>query len=144
MADNTQLNTGAGGDVVATDDIGGVKYQRVKLVLGADGANDGDTHSGNPLPAKERRPATSGVSSVAASASSVTVLASNANRIGAYFFNDSTFALHLKMGSTASTTSFTVKLEGGQFFPAPHPAYTGIVDGIWDGATGSVRVTELT
>ena len=51
MADNTELNLGSGGDVIATDDIGpGVKYQRVKLTLGADGVNDGDVASGNPLP----------------------------------------------------------------------------------------------
>ena len=50
MADNTTLNTGTGGDVVATDDIAGVKYQRVKLILGADGVNDGDVSSTNRLP----------------------------------------------------------------------------------------------
>lgn len=50
MADNTTLNTGTGGDVIATDDIGGVKYQRIKLVIGADNTNDGDVASGNPLP----------------------------------------------------------------------------------------------
>lgn len=51
MADNTQLNSGSGGDVIASDDIGpGVKYQRVKLTLGADGVNDGDVASGNPMP----------------------------------------------------------------------------------------------
>ena len=35
MADNTTLNTGSGGDVIATDDIGGVKYQIVKVTYGA-------------------------------------------------------------------------------------------------------------
>lgn len=50
MADNTTLNTGTGGDVIATDDISGVKYQRVKIVQGADGVNDGDVSSTNPLP----------------------------------------------------------------------------------------------
>jgi hypothetical protein len=50
MADNTQLNTGTGGDLIATDDIAGVKYQRVKLTLGGDGVNDGDASSGNPVP----------------------------------------------------------------------------------------------
>lgn len=41
MADNTQLNLGSSGDIVATDDIGGIKHQRVKLEVGADGtAND--------------------------------------------------------------------------------------------------------
>lgn len=32
--DNTTLNAGTGGDVIATDDVVGVKYQRVKLVDG--------------------------------------------------------------------------------------------------------------
>ncbi len=50
MADNTQLNPGSGGDIAATDDIGGVKWQRVKVTLGADGINDGDVHAGNPMP----------------------------------------------------------------------------------------------
>ena len=38
MSDNTTLNPGTGGDVIATDDIAGVKYQRVKINYGADGA----------------------------------------------------------------------------------------------------------
>lgn len=38
MSDNVQLGTPSGtGDVCAADDIAGVKYQRVKLSLGADG-----------------------------------------------------------------------------------------------------------
>lgn len=50
MSDNTVLNIGAGGDTIATDDIGGVKFQRIKLIHGADGVNDGDVSSANPLP----------------------------------------------------------------------------------------------
>jgi hypothetical protein len=50
MADNTQLSPGADGDVIGSDDIAGVKYQRVKLIHGADGVNAGDVASGNPLP----------------------------------------------------------------------------------------------
>ena len=49
MSDNTQLNPGTGGDVVATDDIGGVKYQRVKVNFGIDGVST-DVSSANPLP----------------------------------------------------------------------------------------------
>jgi len=37
MTDHVTLNPGAGGAVVATDDVGGVQYQRIKLDLGADG-----------------------------------------------------------------------------------------------------------
>lgn len=50
MADNTTLNPGAGGDIAATDDIDGVKFQRVKITLGADGVNDGDVSEANPVP----------------------------------------------------------------------------------------------
>jgi hypothetical protein len=51
LADNVQLNSGSGGAIAASDDIAGVQYQRVKLVLGADGVNDGDVSSANPIPA---------------------------------------------------------------------------------------------
>ena len=37
MADNTTLNSGSGGDTIASDDIGGIKFQRVKPAIGADG-----------------------------------------------------------------------------------------------------------
>lgn len=51
MTDNTTLPIPTtSGDVIATDDIGGVKFQRVKMILGADGVNDGDVSSANPLP----------------------------------------------------------------------------------------------
>ena len=49
MADNTELNTGSGGDTIATDDIAGVKHQRVKIEYGADGSAT-DVSDANPLP----------------------------------------------------------------------------------------------
>jgi hypothetical protein len=49
VADNTTLNTGSGGDVIATDDIGGVKHQRVKIEHGDDGSAT-DVSSASPLP----------------------------------------------------------------------------------------------
>ena len=49
MADNTTLNAGVGGDVIATDDIAGVKHQRVKLEFGVNGAAS-DVSPSNPLP----------------------------------------------------------------------------------------------
>ncbi len=50
MADDVVLNPGLGGDTIAADDIGGSKFQRVKLVHGANGVNVGDVSHGNPLP----------------------------------------------------------------------------------------------
>lgn len=52
MADNTILNTGTGGDTIASDDISGVKYQRVKLIHGDDGVNAGDVSNNNPFPVR--------------------------------------------------------------------------------------------
>ena len=37
MADNVELNSGSGGATAASDDIGGIQYQRVKFSVGADG-----------------------------------------------------------------------------------------------------------
>lgn len=50
MADNTTLNAATGGDSIASDDISGVKFQRIKLIHGADGVNAGDVSSTNPFP----------------------------------------------------------------------------------------------
>lgn len=49
MVDNTTLP--GTGDVIASDDVGGVKYQRVKLSFGADGSA-ADANAVNPLPVK--------------------------------------------------------------------------------------------
>lgn len=87
---------------------------------------------------------TSTLSNVSASASSVTLLASNSSRLGAEFYNDSTEACYLKFGSTASSTSFTHKLAAGDAIIIKPPVYTGIVTGIWGSATGTMRVTEIT
>lgn len=49
MADNVQLNPGALGDVLAADDVGGIKFQRVKPTFGEDGTAV-DVSAANPLP----------------------------------------------------------------------------------------------
>jgi hypothetical protein len=115
----------------------------VELVIGADGSNDGDIHGTNPLPIVSKS-GSSAVTSVNAATSTTSILSANSNRKGALFYNDSSFALYLKFGATASTSSFTTKIEGGQLFSAPLPIWTGAIDGLWDGAVGAVRVTELT
>jgi hypothetical protein len=83
--------------------------------------------------------------SVSDTAVSTTLLAANANRKGATFYNDSTSTLYLKCGATASTTSFMLPVEQRGYLELPFK-YTGIVDGIWvaDTATGAVRITEFT
>ena len=104
-----------------------------------------DTSSNtNPLLTAETVATTSAVTSVASSASTVSLLALNASRKGATFFNDSSTTLYLKLGATASLTSFTVQIPGGGYYELPFgKIYTGAIDGIWSAANGNVRITEL-
>lgn len=88
--------------------------------------------------------ASSAVTSVADAATNTTLLASNASRKGATIYNDSSSILYLKLGATASTTSFTAKLLADDYYEVPF-GYTGIIDGIWSAdSSGSARITELT
>ena len=50
MADNVTVPSVATGPVIATDEIDGAQYQRVKLIHGSEGVNAGDVSEGNPLP----------------------------------------------------------------------------------------------
>lgn len=94
-------------------------------------------------------PATGTITSVGDEVASTTVLAANANRKGATFYNDSTATLYLALANaTASTTTYTVQIPNNGYYELPvcdGGVYTGIVVGIWaSDAGGSVRVTELT
>lgn len=52
MPDNVGYTPGSGA-TIAADDVGGALLQRVKIVHGADGVNDGDVASTNPMPTQE-------------------------------------------------------------------------------------------
>ena len=52
MADNVSITAGSG-TTIGADDIGSVQYQRIKLIHGPDGTNDGDVAKANPLPATQ-------------------------------------------------------------------------------------------
>lgn len=89
--------------------------------------------------------ATNTVTSVASSASSVSLLASNANRTGATFYNDSSAIAYVKLGTTASTSSFTIAMAAGSYYELPfeNKMYTGAIDAIWASATGNMRISEF-
>lgn len=96
-----------------------------------------------PVTNTEVAMATGTQTSVAGSASSVTLLAANASRLNASIYNDSTAILYIRCQATASTSNFTVKLFPEGYWEVPK-RYTGIIDGIWASATGNARVTEYT
>jgi hypothetical protein len=145
MADNT-VQTGT--DVISTDDVttlngsvsSGVKVQRVKSTYGDDGTSR-DVSQAFPLPVRPVS-STGTISSVSSSITVVTLLASNASRIGASIFNDSTATLNVALAAGASATVLTVKVPAGGLYEVPN-GYTGIITGIWASANGAARVTEL-
>lgn len=128
-----------------TDEEGGGRGHMpvIKLAYSADGVATLVAADANGLRINVAPAATATLSNVSGSASSVTVLASNTARLGASVFNDSTSAVYLKYGASASTSSFSAKLDPGGYFECPFH-YTGLIAGIWDSATGAARVTELT
>jgi len=104
-------------------------------------------NAGNPLPTTEEQTisGTATLSNVNDSASNIQLSAANPNREGWFVYNDSTVALYVSFGVSASTTSFTVKIAAQGFYEMPMPIYTGIINGIWDSnASGAARITELT
>ncbi len=83
-------------------------------------------------------------SSVADSATSVTLKAANENRVSLTIVNDSTALLYVLKGSgAASVTAYTYVLDQGGTVTIED--YTGQVNGIWESAAGgAARVTEVT
>ena len=92
---------------------------------------------------------TSTLTNVASSATSVTILAANANRKTVIIANDSTAILYLKFNaSAASTSSYTIALVPlSSSIPATVTLkgedYSGEIRGIWAFANGNARVTEV-
>jgi hypothetical protein len=85
------------------------------------------------------------LSSVAASTTSVQLLAVNPNRRSFYIVNDSTSGnLYVAFAATASLTAYTVKLSPGLSLTPDPVTYRGAVSGIWDAAVGNARITEVT
>lgn len=117
---------------------------RVLNPMPIDGGNPNPVTVNGTIIANVQASATATVTSVAASATNVTLLASNAARKGMTLYNDSTSVLYLKLGLTASTTSYTVQVGPNGFYELPtEPIFTGEIDGIWLVANGNARITEL-
>lgn len=90
------------------------------------------------------KPGTSTNSSVPFSLTNVNLLASNLNRLGATIYNESSSGyVYIKLGSTASTSSYTTRLLPLDYYEVPY-GYTGQIDAIWTSANGTLRIDELT
>lgn len=129
MSDNVTLNPGTGGAVVATDDIGGVQFQRVKVAWGVDGVAN-DASAANPLPVTD-----------AAIQALITVLASSVGNHNAPFVDGSPGQVMLGKRRDSDSTSvadgdlntFNMDEEGRLKVaskPASYPDITGDITAI--------------
>jgi hypothetical protein len=160
VADNTPQN---GTSNIATDDLatinGGavgtaVQVQRVKNGYGADGdLRDVDITHGMPVQSQQVTAAVT-VADFTASTAAVTVLASNAVRKGAVFFNGTDVDVLLKFGVTPTVTSYTLRVSSGGYYelPGQNVIYVGALTGLpvttgtltpAAATTGTFSATEL-
>ena len=150
MYDGYNVTMGTEADAAASSDAGTFTFIALfKRLLGKllVGQQTMATSVGVAI-ASDQTPQTSATatrSNVAGAASDTSLLASNAARKGALFFNDSTAILYLAYGAAAaSLTSYTVQVPAQGFFEMPpQPVYTGAIRGIWSAANGNVRISEL-
>lgn len=89
-----------------------------------------------------QKAATGTQTSVASSATNVTLLAANSARLGATLFNDSTAVCYVRFAATATSSNYSVQLLSNSYYEVPF-GYSGIIDGIWASANGNMRVTEM-
>ena len=88
---------------------------------------------------------TTTVSSANASTTNFTLLNSTPSRQGATFFKEGSNTCYLKLGATATATSYTVKLSNNGYYELPED-YTGRVDILFSTAVAGniLYVTEIT
>lgn len=83
------------------------------------------------------------VTTVASSASSVSLLAANTRRAGVSVQNTSTAILYLLVGGGTATitTAHSIQIPSNAYWEAPY-GFTGALSGIWASANGSANITE--
>jgi hypothetical protein len=84
------------------------------------------------------------ITSLASAATSAQLLAANAARKGLILNNTDANTVLVKYGTTASATSFTVRIIQNAYWEMPSPIYTGRIDAIWEAdGSGSLYATEM-
>lgn len=133
VANSTAPTATAGQQLALQGDLNG----NLKVVL----VNSTDA---SPIPVTNANDnaGTAVLTSVAASITSVSLLASNTARKSFSLYNDSSSVLYVAYAATASNSAYTVKVQP-QAFHVPDKNYTGAISGIWVTAAGAAKMTEL-
>lgn len=136
IADGADVTLGAKADAPAANDAGAFSLMAfIKRISGSITSMLGFNTPGG----------TGTRSDVAASIASVQILAANAGRKGAIIFNDGANNLSLLFAAgVASAANRSLVLAPGANVTLNNWDYTGVINGIWDVAAGTARVTEIT
>ena len=103
MADNVGYTPGTGA-TVAADDIGSVLFQRIKIVHGADGTNDGDVSATNPIPASVPGAQSVTIMSVTTAATGTNYTAFTSQECNSLdIVNTSSVAIEYRRGATGNS-----------------------------------------
>jgi hypothetical protein len=122
VADNTPIPAVvSSGEFSASDDIAGVKVPRVKLMLGADGVNDGDASAVNPVPTRTS-PGT-GVNrsgTIIAGGTAQSLMSASSTRRGVVIRNNSAGSLWVnEIGGTAIIGQPSMEVTAGEYWETP-------------------------
>lgn len=143
MADNKLLpptGTGTANVTVATDEIGGVDYQRIKVDWGPNGtATDADRTAAAAFPTKDVGTGTNAAGQVTVTNSPTTIVSAREGRLGVVVLNLQTVAVYIDpSGGTAATSHF--RLDPGASITLPvTTAITGITSASYS-ASGDAKV----
>lgn len=97
-----------------------------------------------PVLSTESTPSTAVVTSLNALVTNQTALSANANRRSAIFYRSGAAVVYIKFGATATTSDYTIQLVNNAVYELPFPCYTGRIDVIFAGTTGTLKITEIT
>lgn len=70
------------------------------------------------------------------------LLSPNTNRIGATIYNEGSAICYMKLGTDASTTSYTLQIISGAYYELPY-RYTGSITAITSSGSCVLRITEI-
>lgn len=155
MADGITIppsGVGSATPVVATDDVAGSHYQKVKVDVGGDGASvalstgAGAVGAGTPRVAVGTEALTAGAPAAATvGAASAEALAANSARRGLVMVNTSNNTISLGLGATAVLNSgITLLANGGTWVMDRDTFTTAAVNAIASAASSNLAIQELT
>lgn len=144
MADSALAVTGGNVDT-ATQANG--DHRQVMVIGDPTAATIAGVTTDNRLQVKTDYTATAALTSVAISATSVTLIAADATngRVHLLLYNDSQQTAYVRLDATAATTTaFSFEMPPGAYWESPRN-FVGAATAIWASATGggAMRVTAL-